>query len=316
MPPFVVFVAFVAACRCGGDEGAGTDAGAATGWRLELLDDHSGHRGAALAFGAGGMVAAGDDDAVEVWVGERLLGRVDLPGYRRGALAIRDDQLLAWPHRVPIADGQIGAPQPLEAPMGRAIPVRDGWLTLRGDATATRATLAWLDATGAPTETLGEVAADAVLATRDSLVAVGTTDVELRGGGRDRRLGGTRYALRALAFANDRLLGLEASGALLAWDLETGEMAPLVAHMGDARALAVGGASDRFVATGGTDGRVAVWLVASLPRRAGQSVEPLAEITFPGMVEAIAWHPSRAELVVGLREPRRDRLVRLGLRER
>jgi FAD/FMN-containing dehydrogenase len=86
----------------------------------------------------------------------------------------------------------------------------------------------------------------------------------------------------------------------------------LVAHLGAASALDV---RDAYLATGGSDGRIAVWRVADLPTSAASATEPFAEATFAGTVDALVWIDD-ATLAAAVTEGRRSRVVRLRLRDR
>lgn len=290
-------------CRCGSDLSP-TDAPPATRARLELADEVAGLPSPALALASlGGHPVVGRRGALGL-----ASGALDAPAYLRGPIVVSNGVIHAWPYEV----GAREQPVELAVPEGPAIVsalwTAEGWRALRG-APETRE----LVGIEASPRVLGAVPGTSILAADSGRLAAAGTSAYVFQADALVAVEAPRYEVRALAFAGPRLLGLDAVGALVIWDLEGSTTTTLVAHLGDADALAVG---DPFVATGGSDGRVAIWRLADLPP-AATSAEPIAEATFAGRVDALVWERGTNEptVLVAVTEGRRSRLVRMRLRE-
>lgn len=254
-------------------------------------------------------------------VGQRgafVLGGRELPApaYLGGPIDVLDGAARAWPYEL---DDE--APTELAVPEGPPIAsarrAPQGWIALRG--AANERELVALE--GAMARRLASVPGATLLAHDGRIESAGSsadgpriaavgTQAWLVEGDRPRELAAPRYEARAVAFAGARLVALDATGALVVWDLATGTSTTLVAHLGSASALAARG---EHLATGGGDGRVALWRVADLPTDTTSATEPFAETTFAGTVDALVWIDDTT-LAVAVTEGRRSRVVRLRLR--
>lgn len=305
----LLLVLVMGACRCGDDEAttSATSAASVMGAngraRLELADDVVELRATALA-----MAWLGESAVIGRRGGFVLGGReLPAPAYLGGAIDVTDGVVRAWPYE--LADE---APRELPVPEGPAIVsarwTPSGWLALRDDVDTRE--LVRLDATTA--QTIASVPGSSVLAVDgDRIAALGTRAWVVEGEAA-RELSAPRYEVRAAMFVGEQLVGLDATGALVVWSLATGRSTTLVAHLGAGSTLDVRGA---HLATGGSDGRVAVWRTSELPSDTERATEPLAEITFAGSVDALVWIDD-STLAAAVTEGRRARVVRLRLRDR
>jgi hypothetical protein len=293
----------IGACRCGDAEVETTSAASrdTERARLALGEDVTTLRAPALA-----LAWLGDGPVI----GQRgvlMLGGRELPApaYLGGAISVRDGVVYAWPYEL-----RDETPSELAVPQGPPITTASvtsrGWLALRS-ATDSRELVRLDDAA----HTIAQTPGATTLAIEDERVAAVGTRAWLVEGDQTRELSAPRYEVRAAAFAGDRLVALDATGALVVWDLATGTTTTLVAHLGAASAIDV---RDAHLATGGSDGRVAVWRVADLPTRSASATEPFAEATFAGTVDALVWIDD-ATLAAAVTEGRRSRIVRLRLRD-
>lgn len=295
----------IGACRCGDAEVATTSAASrdTEGARLALGEDVTTLPAPALALAWLG------DGPVIARRGVLSLGGRELPApaYLGGAIDVHDGVANAWPYEL-----RDEAPTELAVPEGPPIASArrgpNGWIALRG-ATNERELVSLDETTPRP---IASVPGAALLAYDGPRVAAVGTQAWLVEAERTRELAAPRYEARAVAFAGARLVALDATGALVVWDLATGTSTTLVAHLGAASALEARG---EHLATGGTDGRVAVWRVADLPTAAATATEPFAEATFAGTVDALVWIDDTT-LAVAVTEGRRSRVVRLRLRDR
>jgi WD40 repeat protein len=295
----------IGACRCGDAEVETTSAASrdTERARLALGEDVTTLRAPALALAWLG------DGPVIGQRGALMLGGRELsaPAYLGGAISARDGVVHAWPYEL-----RDETPTELAVPEGPPIvtarATSRGWLALRNTPDARE--LVRLD--DAAAHTIAQTPGATTLAIDDDRVAAVGTRAWLVEGDRTRELSAPRYEARTAAFVGDRLVALDATGALVVWDLATGTTTTLVAHLGAASALDV---RDAYLATGGSDGRIAVWRVADLPTSAASATEPFAEATFAGTVDALVWIDD-ATLAAAVTEGRRSRVVRLRLRDR
>ncbi|MCU0675559.1 MAG: hypothetical protein MUE69_22535 [Myxococcota bacterium] len=304
MRVWLSFCLVIGACRCGDVEVATTSAASreTERARLSLGEDLTSLRAPALA-----LAWLGDGPVIGQRGGLVLGGReLPAPAYLGGAVTVREGVVHAWPYELrDETPTELAVPE--GPPIATARATSHGWLALRNTPDARE--LVRLE--DAATHAIAQTPGATTLAIDDERVAAVGTRAWLVDGDRPRELSAPRYEARAAAFAGDRLVALDATGALVVWDLSTGTATTLVAHLGAASALDV---RDAYFATGGSDGRVAVWRVADLPTNAASATEPFAEATFAGTVDALVWIDD-ATLASAVTEGRRSRVVRLRLRD-
>jgi hypothetical protein len=295
----------IGACRCGDAEVAATSAASRDPdpARLALGEDVASLRAPALA-----LAWLGDGPVI----GQRgafVLGGRELPApaYFGGAIDVHGGVARAWPYEL-LDEAPSELPVPEGPPIASARRTPHGWIALRG--AADERELVTLE--GTTPRRIASVPGAATLAHQGRRIAAAGTRGWIVEADRARELAAPRYEARAVTFAGARLIALDATGALVVWDVATGTITTLVAHLGAASALEARG---ELLATGGSDGRVAVWRVADLPTDAASATEPFAEATFAGTVDALVWIDD-ATLAVAVTEGRRSRVARLRLRDR